>query len=97
VQDWILAILKEIVQDWTSNLVQDWIILYHAIDRDLYIMFPDSEKMAKFKCYYCPTASSNLQDIVDHHVKDHKALKLKIKVKTLEENGWSPQKFNKVK
>jgi hypothetical protein len=43
--------------------------------------------MAKFKCYYCPTASSNLhvQDIVDHHVKDHKAFKLKVKEKTLEE------------
>ena len=79
VQDWILAILTEIVhdrsssfvQDWTSSLVQDWIFLYHAIDIDLDFIFPDSEKMAKFKCYYCPTASSNLQDIVDHHVKHH--------------------------
>ena len=96
-QDWILAILTEIVQDWTSSLVQDWIFLYHAIYINLYFIFPDSEKMAKFKCYYCPTASSNLQDIGDHHVKDHKAFTLKIKVKTLEENGWSPQKFNKVK
>ena len=92
-QDWILAILTEIVLDWTPSLVQDWIFLYHAI----HFIFPDSEKMAKFKCYYCPTASSNLQDIGDHHVKDHKAFTLKIKVKTLEENGWSPQKFNKVK
>ena len=25
VQDWILAILTEIVQDWTPILVQDWI------------------------------------------------------------------------
>jgi hypothetical protein len=41
--------------------------------------------MALFKCYYCPTASSNLQDTVDHPVKDHKAFKLKVKEKTLEE------------
>jgi hypothetical protein len=83
VQDWILAILTEIVLDWTSSLVQDWIFLYRAtdIDLDLYFIFPDSEKMVQFKCYYCPTASSNLQDIVDHHVKDHKAFKLKIKKK----------------
>jgi hypothetical protein len=83
VQDWILAILTEIVQDWTSSLVQDWIFLYI----DLYFIFPDSEKMAKFKCYYCPTASSKIQDILDHHVKDHKAFKLKIKVKILEEKS----------
>ena len=88
-QDWILAILTEIVQDWTSSLVQDWIFLYHAI----HFIFPDSEKMAKFKCYYCPTASSNLQDIVDHPVKDHKAFKLKVKEKTLEDKSgkWRSQ------
>jgi hypothetical protein len=43
--------------------------------------------MAKFKCFYCPTASNNLEDIVDHHVKDHKAFKLKVKEKTLEEKS----------
>jgi hypothetical protein len=75
VQDWILAILTEIVLDWTSSLVQDCIFLYYAIHIDLYFIFPDSEKIAKFKCYYCPTVSSNLQDIVDHHVKDHKAFR----------------------
>jgi hypothetical protein len=47
VQDWILAILTEIVLDWTSSLVQDWIFLYHAIDTDRYFIFTDSEKMAK--------------------------------------------------
>ena len=88
-QDWILAILTEIVRDWTPNLVQDWIFLYHAI----HFIFPDSEKMAKFKCYYCPTASNNLQDIADHHVKDHKAFKLKVKEKTLEDKSgkWRSQ------
>jgi hypothetical protein len=40
--------------------------------------------MAKFKRYYCLTASNHLQDIVDHHVKDHKAFKSKVKEKTLE-------------
>jgi hypothetical protein len=43
--------------------------------------------MAKFKCYFCPSASNNLQDIVDHHDKDQKAFKLKIKEKTLEEKS----------
>ena len=43
--------------------------------------------MAKFKCYYCPTASNNLQDIADHHVRDHKAFKLKVKEKTLEDKS----------
>jgi hypothetical protein len=43
--------------------------------------------MVKFKCYYCPTASYNLQDIVDHDVKDHKAFKLKVKEKTLEDKS----------
>jgi hypothetical protein len=54
VQDWTLAILTEIVLDWTSSLVQDWILLYHAID--IYFLFTDFEKMAQIKCYYCPTA-----------------------------------------
>jgi hypothetical protein len=43
--------------------------------------------VAKLKSYYHPTASNNLQDIVDHHVKDHKAFKLKVKEKTLEEKS----------
>jgi hypothetical protein len=80
-QDWILAILKEIVQDCTSSLVQDWIFLYPAIYLDKYFIFPDSEKMAKFKCYNYPTASNNLHDIVHHHVKNHKAFILKVKEK----------------
>jgi hypothetical protein len=58
-----------------------------CITIDLYFIFPNSAKMAKFKCYYCPTASSNLQDIVDQYVKDHKAFKIKVKEKNLEENG----------
>jgi hypothetical protein len=47
VQDWILAILTEIVLDWAHSLVQDWIFLYHVIHIDLYFIFPDSDKMAK--------------------------------------------------
>jgi hypothetical protein len=47
VQDWILAILTDIVLDWTSSLDQDWIFLYYAIHIDLYFIFLDSEKMAK--------------------------------------------------
>jgi hypothetical protein len=88
--------LTEIVLDWTSSLVQDWISLYHAIHIDLYFIFPDSEKMAQFKCYNCPTASKNLQDIVDHPVKDHKTFKSKVKEKTLEEKSgkWEFQTKN---
>jgi hypothetical protein len=47
-------------------------------------MFPDSEKMAKFKCYNYPTAFNNLQDTVHHHVKNYTAFTSMVKEKILE-------------
>ena len=43
--------------------------------------------MPTLKCYYCPTVSNSLQDIVDHHVKYHKSSKLKVKQKSLDERS----------
>jgi hypothetical protein len=72
------------VLDWTSSLVQDWIFSYHAAHIDLYFIFPDFDKRAKCNA---TTASNNLQDLVHHYVKDHKAFKLKVKEITLEEKS----------